>query len=289
LSCVEGNQTFLVSISRADVDDFAQQKLPRAEQDALVEKNLETLAPIITAKRDRGALGQQPMPNGTPRLVIQLSRADLEHRMRRYWVSSSTGPSPVEWVPQQGGSDALRRPHPSLGPLGQASTPLPLRVNPQQPPEQQQPIMSPGVMGAQPDPSSGATDTRLPVQSYLVITPLDYPGELSLVSLTLRFGAGLHNLLPEHMTAALAEELDGWLRVPTTSRSALLDLLATVGTELNPTLRAAIIAALDQRAAALQFSEPRSFRASDLLTLATAVTAFSAVGSDVLVVVALAI
>jgi len=62
LSCVEGDQTFLVSISRADVDDFAQQKLPRAEQDALVEKNLETLAPIITVKRDRGDLGQQPMP-----------------------------------------------------------------------------------------------------------------------------------------------------------------------------------------------------------------------------------
>jgi hypothetical protein len=140
----------------------------------------------------------------------------------------------------------------------------------------------------------GVTGTSLPVQSYLVTTPLVYPTPLnspdapSLVSLTLRFDDGLHNLLPGHMAAALQEELEGWVRTATASRDQVLDLLAMVGPELHWPLREAIIVALDHRAAALQFSEPRSFRVRDLLTLATAVTAYSALGSDALVVVALA-
>jgi hypothetical protein len=90
------------------------------------------------------------------------------------------------------------------------------------------------------------------------------------------------------MAAALQEELEGWVRTATASRDQVLDLLAMVGPELHWPLREAIIVALDHRAAALQFSEPRSFRVRDLLTLATAVTAYSALGSDALVVVALA-
>jgi hypothetical protein len=281
LTCVEGDQTHLVSISRADVDDFAQQKLPRAEQDALVEKNLETLAPIITVKRDRGELGQQPMPNGTPRLVLQLSRADLEHGMRRHWVSSSTGPSPVEWVPQQAGTDSLRARRPSRAALDQASTPLPLIQGAEQRPPQQPPVMSAGApvsspLGSPPDLSIGATDTGLPVQSYLVTTPLNFPNA-ALVSLTLRFGEGLHNLLPEHVAAALDEEFEGWVRVPMASSSALLDRLATTGSDLNPSLRAAIIEALDERAAVLQFSLPTPFRIPDLQRLRTGILGFSKV------------
>jgi hypothetical protein len=289
----EGDQTYLVRIARADVDGFAQQTLPRHEQDALVEKNRDTLAAVIEEKRERGWSIQQPMPNGVPIQAIPLTRADLESGMRRYPVSSSTGSSPMEWGSEVR-AGALAGVHPPLDPVGQPSTPLPLRANPQQPPEPQQPIMSPGVIGTQPGPGGGATGTSLPVQSYLVTTPLVYPtplnyaGAPSLVSLTLRFGDGLHNLLPGHMAALLEEECEGWVRVPTTSRDQVLDLLARVGTQPDQALREAIIVALDHRTAALQFSEPRSFGVRDLLTLATAVTAYSALGSDALVVVALA-
>ena len=71
-------------------------------------------------------------------------------------------------------------------------------------------------------------------------------------------------------------------------RGELLDLLATISGELNPVLRQAMINALDQRAAALHFSDPRSFRVSDLLKFASAAAAFSALGSDAIVVVAVA-
>jgi hypothetical protein len=273
---VEGEQHYLASISRADVALAARQPLSGAEQDALVEKHRDTLLPVIEGRRAQGQLDLWPMPSGAQIPVIRLSRDDLEQA-----------------IAQQGGTGDLRRHHPSLDPVGQPGTPLPLRANPQQP-EPQQPIMSPGIIGTQPGSGGGVTGTSLPVQSYLVTTPLVYPTPLnspdapSLVSLTLRFDDGLHNLLPGHMAAALQEELEGWVRTATASRDQVLDLLAMVGPELHWPLREAIIVALDHRAAALHFSEPRSFRVRDLLTLATAVTAYSALGSDALVVVALA-
>jgi len=187
--------------------------------------------------------------------------------MKRYPVSS-TGSMAFEGLGQLEVSGGTDRVHPSRDPVGQPNTPLPMRADPYHP--------------------------SLPVQSYLVTTPLvypkpvTYPGNLSLMSLTLRFSEGLHNLLPQHMAAVLEEQFEGWVRVPTASRDELLDLLARIGAAPDQALRATIIDALDNRAAALQFSEPRSFRVRDLLTLATAVTAYSALGSEALVVVALA-
>jgi hypothetical protein len=77
----------LVSIRRADVDAFATQLLPRADQDNLVERNLETLAPIIAFKYQRGEVEQRPSAVGRPITQISLSRADLEVGMRRYQVN----------------------------------------------------------------------------------------------------------------------------------------------------------------------------------------------------------
>src|SRR5207248_2260705 len=83
LSFPEGDQTYLVRIARADVDGFAQQTLPRNEQDALVEKNRDTLAPLIEEKRTSGWLIHQPMANGVPIQAIPLTRMDLVPGMSR--------------------------------------------------------------------------------------------------------------------------------------------------------------------------------------------------------------
>src|ERR1051326_6499 len=76
LQCFDGAQRLLVSIRRADVDAFATQLLPRADQDNLVERNLETLAPIIAFKYQRGEVEQRPSAVGRPITQISLSRAD---------------------------------------------------------------------------------------------------------------------------------------------------------------------------------------------------------------------
>jgi hypothetical protein len=87
-------------------------------------------------------LAQEAVPNGII-LRIDLSRTDLQEGIKTTPVSPPAGPSPIEWVPEQGGGDALRSPRPWLDAIGPASTPLPL-ANAQQPPEPQQPTMSPG-------------------------------------------------------------------------------------------------------------------------------------------------
>jgi hypothetical protein len=238
LTYVEGGQTYLVSISRADVDDFAQQKHPRAEQDALVEKNLETLGPVVRGKRERGEATQHTnRQTGRTDPLIELTRDDLEQGIKRSPVVSS---SPI-------GTEVSA----SVAAGGQATGRATLTFN----------------------VTPGPPKSEFPVQSYLVTTPLIL--DASLVSLTLRFGEGFHNLLPEHVSATLADEFAGWVRLPVASGSALLDRLATVGTELNQSLRAAIIEALDEWAAALQFSDPRSFRLVDLEKLATGLVAFA--------------
>ena len=50
----DGSQTLLLSISRTDLTDFAKHLLLPSDQNFLVEKNLETLAPVIEGKRGRG-------------------------------------------------------------------------------------------------------------------------------------------------------------------------------------------------------------------------------------------
>ena len=115
----------------------------------------------------------------------------------------------------------------------------------------------------------------LPVQRFLVTTPLSFQGA-SLISLTLRFlDAPYHNQLPDILAATLAEDFEGWASEPLASGAALLDRLAIIGPEVNPTLREAIIEALNDRAAALQFSDPHPFRYPNLENLAHGIHAFA--------------
>jgi hypothetical protein len=114
----------------------------------------------------------------------------------------------------------------------------------------------------------------LPVQTYLVTTPL-VGFDAALVSLTIRFGQALHNVLPEHLAAVVAEELEGWERISISSGDALLDLLATTSDGIDQALREAIVTALDDGAAALRFSSPTPFRTFDLKSLASGVAAFA--------------
>lgn len=86
------------------------------------------------------------------------------------------------------------------------------------------------------------------------------------------------------MGAVLGEEIEGWTRIPVASGSALLDRLATVGSELSPDLRDAIIEALDERAAALRFSDPTPFRSDHLRTLALGIVAFTELSTHNVVV-----
>jgi len=117
------------------------------------------------------------------------------------------------------------------------------------------------------------------VQTYLVTTPLRLPPNFigaTLFSLTLRFSPSYHNTLAEHLSSVLTEEFEGWNRELVTSGAALLNRLAAHGSEVSQPLRTAIVDALDNYAAALRFSDPRSFTAKELVTLGTGVAAFSA-------------
>src|SRR5207253_2233049 len=136
---------------------------------------------------------------------------------------------------------------------GRTGTPIPLIVNPQQPSQPQPPTMRTGVMGAPPEPGLGATDTRFPVQRYLVITPLNYP-DAALISLTLRLNEGLHNQLPEILATTLSGAVEGWEQEQLPSGTALLERLAMIEGSFNEPLLSAIIEALDYRAAVLHFS-----------------------------------
>ena len=84
-----GSQTLLISISRADVVDFAQQPLLPSDQNFLIEKNLKTLAPLISEKHDRGEV-TQPTDRRTGRVttLIELTRDDLRQGLRRYEVTT---------------------------------------------------------------------------------------------------------------------------------------------------------------------------------------------------------
>ena len=255
LTCFDGANTCLVSIARADVDHYAQQQLPPDHQLDLIERNLETLAPVIAGKYERGEVATHTdRRTGRVMPLIQLTRSDLEQGLRRYPVSSSS-PIPIEALSSVGAQST-----------GRATLTV---------------AVGRSTTQAQPD------DPGLPVQSYLVTTPLGVL-DATLVSLTLRFGESLHNQLPDLMAATLSEEFEGWVRVRVPSGTALLNRLAGRGRPRRA-LRAAIIEALDDRAAALQFSDPRSFRASELLKLATGIAAFTALpGPDVLVGVVVA-
>src|SRR6202035_4529815 len=87
LTCFDGSQTLLVSISRTDLTDFAKQQLLPSDQNFLVGKNLETLAPVVEGKRDRGDTTMRTDPRtGRTSGLIELRREDLEQGLRRYPV-----------------------------------------------------------------------------------------------------------------------------------------------------------------------------------------------------------
>jgi hypothetical protein len=128
-----------------------------------------------------------------------------------------------------------------------------------------------GVMSAGADVAATPDiQPPIPTQSYLVITPLGV-ADAALISLTLRFDNAFHNVLASAASELLAAGIDGWEREPLATGDALLDRLAQGDTNL----RAAIIAALDDRAAVLQFSDPIPFRLSDLKRLKEGIVAFS--------------
>jgi hypothetical protein len=121
-------------------------------------------------------------------------------------------------------------------------------------------------------PAAGVTDKLppIPVQSYLVTTPLGL-ADAVLISLTLRFDDALHNVLASTASELLIAEFDGWELEPLATGDALLERLAQGDTGL----RAAIIQALDDRAAVLQFSDPTPFRLPDLKRIKEGIVAFS--------------
>jgi hypothetical protein len=223
------------------------------------------------------------MRTGRVMPLIELTRSDLEHGLKRYPVTSSSpvGTEALASVAAPPNKDLL-----GVGPIGGGNVSGNVGGNIggnvlgisddahlSGPSGGQTAGRATLTLTPEPPTSAGPSDPGLPVQSYLVTTPL-IP-DWSLVSLTLRFDEGLHNRLPDHIAAALAEEFEGWAREPMPSGTALLDRLVTVGSDVSQPLRAAIIEALDERAAVLQFSDPRSFRLVDLEKLATGLVAFA--------------
>jgi hypothetical protein len=145
-------------------------------------------------------------------------------------------------------------------------------VLPPMPPQVSEPPS--GTTAASDAPSEArVSDTQpaVPVQSYLVTTPLG-GADAELISLTLRFHPTLHNIVSDAVPELLRAGLDeGWTREMLGSGDALLDRLAGE----DASLRAAIVAALDNRAAVLQFSDPAPFRAVDLKRIKDGIVAFS--------------
>lgn len=96
LTWLDRGQAFLVSISRSELTAFAKQPLSPSDQNFLVEKNLETLAPVIAGKRELVEVTQRTDPRtGRTLPLIELTRKDLDQGLRRYPVVSDAG-MPVE-------------------------------------------------------------------------------------------------------------------------------------------------------------------------------------------------
>jgi hypothetical protein len=131
--------------------------------------------------------------------------------------------------------------------------------------------------GDRPTAASGAaavargsdTQPAVPVQSYLVTTPV--AGNAELISLTLRFDPTLDNIISDAVPELLGADLEGWTREMLGSGDALLDRLAGG----DGSLRAAIVQALDDRAAVLRFSDPTPFHAVELKRIKDGIVAFS--------------
>jgi tetratricopeptide (TPR) repeat protein len=122
----------------------------------------------------------------------------------------------------------------------------------------------------------------IPIQSYLVITPLGV-ADASLISLTLRVANADDSVAFGAVQELLSKGIEGWIAESVPNGDALLDQLAERFGERSPAVRAAIIAALDDRAAVLQFSDPEPLRASFLRNLVEGVMTFAKHPRDAIV------
>lgn len=79
IHCFDGRQMVLVFISREAIDDYFQRaSLTPRDRNLLVDRNLENLIPVITAKYDSGEVGEY-VGSGTQRFPqIDLDLTDLE-------------------------------------------------------------------------------------------------------------------------------------------------------------------------------------------------------------------
>jgi class 3 adenylate cyclase len=92
LTWFDRGQAFLVSVSRSDLTDFVKHALAPSDQNFLVEKNLESLAPVIAGKRARGEVTQRTNPNtAQPLPLIELTRDNLEQGLKLYPVVATVG------------------------------------------------------------------------------------------------------------------------------------------------------------------------------------------------------
>src|SRR5580700_11025766 len=83
LTCFDGAQTMLVSISRADLQDWARQNrwlaLSPTEETSLVANNREFLLPLIQLRLDHGEATQSiDRLTGRTMPLITLQRTDLD-------------------------------------------------------------------------------------------------------------------------------------------------------------------------------------------------------------------
>jgi hypothetical protein len=79
IHCFDNRRMLLVFISREAIDDyFRRSSLTPRDRNLLVDRNLEHLIPLITAKYDRGEVGEYIGPGGQRFPQVNLSLADLE-------------------------------------------------------------------------------------------------------------------------------------------------------------------------------------------------------------------
>jgi hypothetical protein len=79
IHCFDGRQMILVFISRQAIDDyFRRLSLTPRDRNLLIDRNLENLIPVITAKYDCGEVGEYIGSGSQLFPQIDLDLADLE-------------------------------------------------------------------------------------------------------------------------------------------------------------------------------------------------------------------
>src|SRR5271167_349983 len=79
IHCFDDRRMVLVFISREAIDDyFRRTALSPWDRNLLIDRNLESLIPVIVAKYDRGEIGEYIGSGGQRFPQVDLSVADLE-------------------------------------------------------------------------------------------------------------------------------------------------------------------------------------------------------------------